>query len=300
MRVFASLTTIPSRLPHIEQCLSSILSDQGFERVVLNIPALTLRGKTYPEEELEKLQEKFGDRLMIHRIPQDFGPITKLVGSLDAIDDPNAVIVVFDDDRELLQPVSGLFAGRITQSPRQAYSLGGWCFGKTYKVQLINRDDVQVDSLMGTTCIAFRRDLVDKEELLNFRQEDQRLIRLDDMRISGYWASKGVQRVVLGGKVRDYLRDLKYPGTESLSGNLRFWLDNKAVIDTLVKEGIFRTDSSGGLSIEWFVIFVLVALGLITTGLVRIYRKNRDGYTFFLGGLVLGVFAVFQLSSFML
>jgi hypothetical protein len=300
MPVYASLTTIPSRLPHLELCLRSILEDPGFDKVFLNVPLLSLKEKPYPDEQLKEIQEKHGERLVIHRIPKDHGPITKLVGALDVIVEPEDIIVVFDDDRQLLKPVSQLFAGKIETNPLQAYSLGGWCFGKSYKVQLVNQNDVEADSLMGTTCIAFCRGLVNVEDLLSFKSEDSRLSKLDDMRISGYWASRGIKRVVIGGRVQEYLRDIKYPGTESLSGNIRFWLDNKAVIDQLSKEGLFKMDSSGGLAVEWFTLFIIVSILLIGVGLFRAYRRRKEGYIIFITGLTIGLIIVFQFSSFML
>jgi hypothetical protein len=259
-----------------------------------------LRGKTYPEEDIASLQEKLGERLVINRIPKDYGPITKLVGSLDIVKDPETVIVVFDDDRELIKPVSNLFSRRIEQNPMHAYSLGGWCFGRGYQVHITNPLDVEVDSLMGTTCIAFRRDRVVKEELLNFRREDVRLTKLDDMRISGYWASKGVKRFSVGGNVRSYLRDIEYVGTEKLSTNLRFWLDNKAVIDDLYRQGLFVMEGSGGISLELFFVIAIISLGLIVFGLYNIYWKNRIGYVSFLLGIITGLMAFFHLRQFML
>lgn len=300
MTVIATLTTIPSRLPHLEHCLTSILKDQGFEKIVLTIPLKTLRGNTYPDDIIENLKNKLGERLVIHRIPKDFGPITKLVGCLDVIDDPETIIVVFDDDRELLKPISNVFSRRIEQNPNQVYSLGGWCFGKGYRVHLTNPLDVEVDSIMGTTCIAFRRGLVDKKELINFRREDPRLLKLDDMRISGYFSNKGVKRFAVGGDVRSYLRDIEYIGTEKLSTNVRFWLDNKAVIDELYHQGLFSSETSGGLSLELFVVITIISFILIGYGLINVYRKERIGYLIFILGLFTGIVAFFHLRSFML
>lgn len=300
MTIVASLTTIPSRLPHLEPCLSSILKDQGFEKIILTIPLETLRGNTYPDDIIENLKNKLGERLVVYRIPKDFGPITKLVGCLDIIDDPETIVVVFDDDRELLKPISNLFSRRIEQNPNQVYSLGGWCFGKGYRVHLTNPLDVEVDSIMGTTCIAFRRGLVDKKDLLNFRREDNRLLKLDDMRISGYFSSKRVKRFAVGGDVRSYLKDIEYIGTEKLSTNVRFWMDNKAVIDDLYRQGLFSSETSGGLSLELFVVIAIISFILIGYGLFNIYKKERIGYLTFILGLFTGIVAFFHLRSFML
>ena len=300
MKIHASLTTIPSRLPHLDQSLSSILRDEGFDRVILTIPRVTIKGFAYPETEIERLQTKFGERLVIHRIPRDYGPITKLVGGLDYVENPDDIIVVFDDDRELLNKVSQLFLLKLIENPDRVYSLGGWCFGGGYKIHVSNQSDIEVDSLMGTTCIAFRRGVIDKRELLGFRRKDRRLIKLDDLRISGYLASRGVKRVSVGGDVRKFLRDLEYPNTEKLSSNLQFWLDNKSVIDDLYKQGLFKIHGEGGMSMDLFVILVLGSVTGIVYGLYKIYLKEKIGYGMFLAGLVIWVFAFFKLRSFIL
>jgi hypothetical protein len=300
MTVIASLTTIPSRLPHLERCLTSILADPGFEKVILTIPSQTLRGKKYPEGVIQSLQSKLGNRLVIHRIPKDYGPITKLVGALDWTQDPETIIVVFDDDRELLRPISNVFSERIILNPLQAYSMGGWCFGKNYKVKLNNLLDTEVDNIMGTACIAFRRDLIVKEDLLNFRRDDVRFTKLDDMRISGYLASRGIRKIVARGNIKDYLMDLKYPGTESLSGSVRFWLDSKSVIDQLHRDGLFHVDSPGGLSIDWFIFYSFITLVVLITGVYRFLHKNKDGQIIIIVGTIMALIAIFRIRQFML
>jgi len=300
--IIASLTTIPSRLPFLKRTISSILADRGFDKVILTIPSKTLKGQEYPVEEITKLAKHFGagDRFLINRIPEDYGPITKLVGCLDIITDQETVIVVFDDDRELLKPVSRVFQQRCVSDPSCAYSLGGWCFGSGYRIQVENIEDVEVDTLMGTTCIAFRRNLINKEDLLNFRREDRRLDKLDDMRISGYLSSKGNRRISVGLNAREYLRDIEYQGTEKLSGNFNFWVDNKAVIDQLRKEGVFKIKSSEGSSFEAFVFYIIIAILVLLGGLWNIYNRRTYGYILLPTALVFACLAIVQIQSFIL
>jgi len=300
--IVASLTTIPSRLPFLQKTISSILADRGFDKVILTIPSKTLKGHDYPVEEITKLSKKFNgsDRFLINTIPEDYGPITKLVGCLDIITDPETVIVVFDDDRQLLKPVSRIFHQRCVSDPSCAFSLGGWCFGSGYRIQVENIEDVEVDTLMGTTCIAFRRDLINKEELLNFRREDKRLVKLDDMRISGYLSSKGKRRISVGFNAREYLKDIEYQGTEKLSGNFNFWVDNKAVIDQLRKEGIFKIKSSEGSSFEAFVFYIILSVLVLLGGLWSIYNRRTYGYILLVAGLIFACLAIVQIQSFIL
>lgn len=300
MKVVASLTTIPSRLPLIEQCLRSILSDDDFDQVILNVPLKSLKGVEYSEETLEQYRRDLGGRLVVNRIPQDLGPITKLVGGLDYVTDPETLIVVFDDDRELIRPCARLFKEKVTESPSTVYSFGGWSYGGGYRVHVSNKTDVEVDSVMGTTCIAFQRKLIEKTELLNFHSDDHRLLRLDDLRISGYLASKNIRRVSIGRIAREYLRDIEYPGTESLSTNVRFWLDNKGVIDKLYREGLFKLSSLEGFSVEWFVLLIIISLILTLYGLFATYTKRRFGYGSLISGVIIGIVAFLQVSSSML
>lgn len=301
MKFYASLTTIPSRLPHIGLCIKYILRDKGFEQVILNVPEKTLSGKTYPEEELTKLQNTFGERLHINRIPKDFGPITKLVGCLDLVTDPEDVVVVFDDDRQLMKSITGLIGDRISGEINSVYSLGGWCFGTGYRIRVDNLVDEEVDSLMGTTCIAFQRKLIDKDDLLNYKSTDQRLIKLDDLRISGYLSSRGIRRVSMGVNAKIYLRDIEYPGTEKLSNNARFWMDNKAVIDEFVREGIFNKSSSSiGSSMEFFVFSLLTSVILLIVAGYLFYRGSLYYSLFVILSIFLAIVSYISLQNFIM
>ena len=281
-RIVASLTTIPPRLHQLQESLTSILSDSGFDRVILTIPERSLKGKEYSQEEIDELVRKVDPekkRLFINRIPKDFGPITKLVGCFNVVTDPETTIVVFDDDRKLLKPVSRIFDERCQSDPRSVYSFGGWCFGSGYKMHIENMEDIEVDSIMGTTCIAMRRGLIpDMNDLLNYKSEDTRLLKLDDLRISGYLSSKGIRRVSIGYNVREYLRDISYENSDSLHGNFKFWVDNKGVIDTMVREGIFKVKSAEGTSIETIVLFSLITISFLGSGIWLTIDKGKRRY----------------------
>lgn len=104
MKVIITLTTIPTRLISIYQYdikynVESLLN-QNYEdyEVHMNIPHLHKHTNTeyiLPEWLVELEQQS--DRLKIFRT-DDFGPITKLLPTLDRISDPEAVIIVVDDD----------------------------------------------------------------------------------------------------------------------------------------------------------------------------------------------------------
>jgi glycosyltransferase involved in cell wall biosynthesis len=99
--VIVTLTTIPSRLHDLNEqgiqlCINSLL-DQSYQEyeIHFNIPHRSeLTGESYdPIPEWLTSHEK----IKIFRC-EDTGPITKLLGTLDRVNDPDAIIIVVDDD----------------------------------------------------------------------------------------------------------------------------------------------------------------------------------------------------------
>lgn len=292
MKIYASLTTTPSRLDKIDDTLRSILKDR-FDKVFLNLPYVSRRGVRYADEAIELLLERMGsEKLVITRVDQDYGPVTKLIGSLSDIES-DAFVVVFDDDRRVKKSVYKVFKTEFERNPRAVFSMGGWIrsgFPTRYKNFLRNTKTVPVDSVMGVTCIGFRRDLIDRDELLNFRREDSRLNNLDDMRISGYLASKGVTRFSIGVDPKTHLEDVYLGG--GLSNNISFWYSNKTVMDDFYKEGLFNTRDTGeGASIESLVLFLLLSLTIFAYIGFR-YRRNARVL-----GIMVILFLVFLLTA---
>lgn len=285
-KIVAGLTTIPCRLNIIDQCLQSILSDKGFSEVILNIPYVSRKGIPYPEADIEKLRMRINNpRLVINRVSEDHGPITKVTGCLDYVKDPETVIVIFDDDREVVGPVSKKMLEKVTENPGRVYSFGGWIRGSgigKYQFVNYNSEDSLIDVVMGVTCIGFRRGIIDKRELLDFEKSDPRFTRLDDIRISGYLARKNVDRISIGGSPRLYLRDIEYPGTEKLSGTVKFWQDNISCMDKLSDMGLFKVNSISGLPMILYAVLLLSSIGLIVYWLLNRGQRTPFG----IGGLV--------------
>jgi len=98
--IYVTLTTIPERLIHpwFYTNLKHVMNLHGDYTIVLNVPYHFKRNnETYfiPDRvrELEK------DNLVINRVKEDYGPLTKLYGTLLNDDIPdNACLLVCDDD----------------------------------------------------------------------------------------------------------------------------------------------------------------------------------------------------------
>lgn len=94
MKVYLSMTTSPMRIKYIPELLKE-LDLKMFEKVVINLPLEFGRNKTrYVVPKALSTMKK----VMIHRIPNDFGPITKVLPTLDVAKDGNDIIVSVDDD----------------------------------------------------------------------------------------------------------------------------------------------------------------------------------------------------------
>lgn len=98
-KIIVTLTTIPERLScgKLEKTLDSIYNQTlKPDIVIINIPLVTLKGKKYDPVKLKNLEEKYPN-IIINRVPDDFGPITKIVPTLKFVND-NDKIVIIDDD----------------------------------------------------------------------------------------------------------------------------------------------------------------------------------------------------------
>jgi len=114
-----SLTTIPPRFNTLEKTLDSIFNQNlKPNKIFLNIP------KTYKRFDnnnlnLDYLEKRYKALKISHC--DDFGPGTKLLGSLSLIDDYDYVVLIDDDhiyDREMLK----IFNESFYQNPNKAYS----------------------------------------------------------------------------------------------------------------------------------------------------------------------------------
>ena len=99
--IIVSFTTIPERLD-IDLPKKSIMSllaqDRKADLVILNIPSTSRKGIPYNKQKAMELQQP---GVVINWMDQDYGPITKLFGTLDYIEKQNiqnARIVLVDDD----------------------------------------------------------------------------------------------------------------------------------------------------------------------------------------------------------
>jgi len=92
-----SLTTIPSRMPYIEQTLKSLLRQDRVMKIILNIPLYSDKEqcKYKIPHNIRRMEQKY-PWFCINRIEQDYGPASKLLPILKLTGIEK--IIVCDDD----------------------------------------------------------------------------------------------------------------------------------------------------------------------------------------------------------
>lgn len=100
-----SLTIIPSRINYIESTIKSLVEQTlKPEKIVLNIPKkYTFRfNSSIQDFHIEKILNKYIDKIIINYIDDDYGPGTKLLGLIKSkiinLDSKDTYIVLVDDD----------------------------------------------------------------------------------------------------------------------------------------------------------------------------------------------------------
>jgi hypothetical protein len=95
MRVVGSLTTIPGRHAKLLRTLRSLnKQDHKLDAIYLTVPRMSRRlGIPYPD-----FPPEITELCTIVTCDYDYGPATKIVGGLLQEEDPNTIIITFDDD----------------------------------------------------------------------------------------------------------------------------------------------------------------------------------------------------------
>ena len=93
---FVSITTLPSRIDRIRPTIESLLGGSHVpDRVLIAIPPFSQREQR--DYVVPAFLGEFGPSVEVVRCGQDWGPGTKLLGSLDALPEKSYLVVADDD-----------------------------------------------------------------------------------------------------------------------------------------------------------------------------------------------------------
>lgn len=94
--VYITMTSIPERFPNTYKVVLNMLKYlKGFDKLVLNIPYRYKKFKM-DNDSLSKLESLIDPRFILNRT-EDYGPVTKILPTLDIVPE-ESIILVCDDD----------------------------------------------------------------------------------------------------------------------------------------------------------------------------------------------------------
>jgi len=220
MRIVGSMTTLPSRISKIKPVIQSLIKQRrSLDKIYINIPWKTLKGHKYIIPFF--LSNMESNIIVINRC-KDYGPITKLLPTLDKETDPDTYIITFDDDNIVHKDVVKIFEKKIKQYPKTCLSFSGWNIGRFpwyYELHYNNKKDIEVDWVQGCHGIAYPRGLIDKNEILTcFSDAPNILSHHDDHKISAYLTTKNIKKISIKGNAKQYFVDTNYRTLDCISG----------------------------------------------------------------------------------
>jgi len=117
--IYVSTSTIPQRIKSLEKSIKSLLNQSKKpDKVFINIPYKYRRfSETIKDHEIPK----FDSNVVEITRCEDYGPATKLLGSLEKIE-KNSLIILFDDDHIYENYMIEKFFHFYNKSPNNAYS----------------------------------------------------------------------------------------------------------------------------------------------------------------------------------
>jgi hypothetical protein len=201
-KVVVSLTTIPSRGEILRKCLEA-LTAQRFQpdEILLCLPSFSRREQV--AYEAPAWLSEF-PRVRVVSCEQDWGPATKLLGALRAIDDPDTIIITVDDDVTYESCLIEKLVRHALDRPDAAVGFRAWnaeplirehVYGFVYE-EWPHRYTypARVNILEGYGGVAYRRRFFD-EAIFQYDSAPPEAFYVDDVWISGNLALRGVPRI---------------------------------------------------------------------------------------------------------
>jgi hypothetical protein len=198
MKIILTLTTVPNRLCEKREHMGTIhglrtILNQSYDNfeVHFNIPR-EYRGELIDIPEwLTELQQTF-PFLKIFRT-EDYGPVTKILPTLERGGDPEDIIITVDDDLIYMDGIIPAHLDGRNRYPNCAIGfagLGGVQDRGIHHVTSYNRD-IRVKILEGYKTVSYTRSWFDVQEFKdNFALE----IWQDDHSISAYMGYKNIEK----------------------------------------------------------------------------------------------------------
>lgn len=298
MRIIASLTTMPDKIPKLIRTLESLNKQtRKLDAIYLSYPNKSRRlGIQYPP-----VTSEISDLCTTVNCT-DYGPITKIVGGLLQEDDPETVIITFDDDMIYPETLVETLINHHKKYPNSAIGSSGMLLKYNCPMCAItpNEDNFlyripkfhvpkegrKVDSIYGYPGALYVRKFFPKKdkleaEFLNYALVNNDMLMNDDITISGYLSLHNIERrifpdmpivsFVLDNGVRERV-------SSEISYDLdRFFQRMNQAINTSKSLGMYAITEPLDMSetivgISFIIVLVLLVIALLVVYLV--YAPN--------------------------
>jgi len=294
MRVVASLTTIPGRDKKLLRTLRSLRAQEyELDAIYLGIPKESRRLKTkYPE-----FTDEIKELCTIVECEHDYGPCTKIAGGLMMENDPETIILTFDDDVIYSPRLVGKMIEYHKKHPDCAIGSSGillkygfpfystisnceahWNTMTGFELTIEGRS---VDALCGFSSVLYIRKFFPMKDrlhsdFLEYPLMDDDVYYNDDIMISAYLSRQNIDRRVFPeipianeGKIDD-------PDIDHLDGNeisfdkLAFLQRFRRSINKVKEWGFFPNTQSVSLN-ETIGGHIIIVATLIVVLILMIY-----------------------------
>jgi hypothetical protein len=188
MKVVVSLTTIPSRMKHLENIITPLMM-QTCHEIVVNIPRTYNRFPTW-DGQVPDLS-RFGPKLKVNTACDDFGPGTKAIGpALDL--DPSDLIIYLDDDTVYdSRLVTNLLKWFMTDTS-SAWGLSGFDFENYFRRHYPRQHGVPIDVLEGYGAVIVKAEWI-QNLIHEFKELQNEAKAADDVILSNLLTKQGVK-----------------------------------------------------------------------------------------------------------
>lgn len=203
-RVVFSMSTTVGRFAHVHKTLESLLkSTLAPDVVYLHVPRYSIRtGCAYPRSlspELEALKSQYGDRLVINRVSEDYGPFTKLWPTLAIERDPTTRIITADDDELYPAQYHEQLLRHSIERPDVVVAYRGLHVKEDGRYEFVSgvTQTTDVDVIEGYTGVVYRRGHF--SDSLRPPDPKNSCLTCDDIWTSTHLRNNGVRRVIIAG-----------------------------------------------------------------------------------------------------
>lgn len=202
-RVVVSLTTIPDRIKKILPTLKS-LTDQTMKPTQINLTVPRFSIRENKEYQIPEKLKNYPD-LNILNCEKDWGPITKLIPTLQAEkEQSDTIIIIVDDDNIYPRNLVKSLVDESLKSPAASLGMcgcnltegGTWQYqGRGIKGNWITKEE-KVDFVMGCGGILVKPSFFD-QSFFDYEGAPEEAFYVDDIWINGHLAKNKISRFVI-------------------------------------------------------------------------------------------------------